>query len=429
MKENGTMTPEQITALVESITQMKAGFTDLQKLPEGFKSIQDVTKALQEQNDKLTEQVNALRKSALDQRNAADQGLAARLAANPQLHGFSQEACRYLGAIAVAQAAATGKSNSWESGTREKLFGQAKDVLGLSAGVEIKTALASTDIVLPTQYASQITELVYKYGVARKVATYYPLGATTVKLPRLKTDPTFGFIAVSGSVTEKVPQIEWVTFTPGKAGGIVRIPSEIDADSIVPLGAFVGRYVARQLAQLEDLCLFASDGTSTYNSITGMGKQSDNDSYTLTLATTNTHPSDITLANLRALRAKPTGAVLGDSKYYMHMTMEALLVSFNTSATVTPYIRNADGTATLDGFPIIWVPSMPVYTTSATVSAYQVFFGDASYWYFGERMGMDVQTSRDVYFATDEIGIRALERFDIQQMGKQATAALKLAAS
>ena len=149
----------------------------------------------------------------------------------------------------------------------------------------------------------------------------------------------------------------------------------------------------------------------------------------LQLTSTNTSADKITLANCRTLRAKITGAVLKTAKYYAHPTMDALFVTLNTSATVVPYVRKPDGTATLDGFEIVWVNAMPVYSTSATVSAYQIYFGDLSWWYFGERMAMNVETSRDVYFATDEIGIRALERIDIHCMGQKSTAALQLAGS
>lgn len=413
----------------QALLDIQASLKTLNGLPDRLSAIERAAGEGATRIDDVTKAVAELRKSSLALRSAVNTSYGARLAAYPHLNGFSPEAAAQLGARFVLNAIAQGKTAGWNSDVREKVLGETCDLLGVTQ----KAALTSTDIPLPTEYASQIVELVYQYGTARKVCTVIPLGATTVKLPRLKAgEPTFGFIATSGSVTEKSPQIEFVTFSPGKAGGIVRVPSEIDADSIVPLGAFIGRYIAREMALLEDKCLFASDGTSTYNSITGMGVQSDNDSYTYTTSTGNTAPSNITLANLRALRAKPSGAVLGNAKYYMHPTMENLMVSFNTSATVTPYLRgNQAGNvgATLDGFPIVWVPAMPVYTTSATVSAYQVYFGDGSYWYFGQRMGISIEQSRDVYFATDEVGIRALERFDIEQMGKQSTAALKLAAS
>jgi len=145
----------------------------------------------------------------------------------------------------------------------------------------------------------------------------------------------------------------------------------------------VARYIAREMAYWEDYCLFLGDGTATYNSISGVGKQSTTDSTVLQLTTGNTSSDKITLANIRALRAKVTGAVLRTAKYYAHPSMEACFVAFNTSATVVPYVRKPDGTASFDGFPIEWVPIMPVYSTSATVNAYQLIFGDLSWWYFG----------------------------------------------
>jgi len=337
----------------------------------------------------------------------------------------SDDCAKYLGSMFVIKAV---QDNKLKGSMADELLQKATAYLQMEA----KAAVASTDIPLPTSYGTQIVELVYIYGTARKNCTVYPLSGSSMKLPRLKTgEPTFGFINSSSNVPEKVPQSEWVTFTPGKGGGIVRIPSEIDADSIFSIGQFVARYIAREMALLEDTCLFLGDGSATYNSIKGVGAQAtaDGGNAIQVLAAGKTKPSDITLANLRSLRGSVTGAVLGTAKYYMHPSMEALLVSFNTSATVVPYQRKADGSATLDGFPIVWVPVMPVYQLAANASAYQVYFGDLSWWYFGERSILDVMTSRDVYFATDEIGIRALERFDIHQMGQASTGALQLAAA
>jgi HK97 family phage major capsid protein len=113
----------------------------------------------------------------------------------------------------------------------------------------------------------------------------------------------------------------------------------------------------------------------------------------------------------------------------MHPTMESFLAGFNNATNLTPYVANGPSGPRLDGFPIRWIGVMPIYDTSAHVSQYQAYFGDQSYWYFGERSPIDVQVSRDVYFATDEVGIRALERFDIQLMADSATAVLQLAAS
>lgn len=335
------------------------------------------------------------------------------------------DCAKFLGSMAVIRAA---QSNKIKGANAEDIIARAAGFLSM----EVKAAVATTDIPMPIQYAAQVAELVYAYGQARKLCTVYPLGTATVKLPRLKTgEPAFTFIAVSGSVLEKVPQMEFVTFTPGKAGGIVRVPSEIDADSIISVGQFVARYIAREMAKLEDTCLFLGDGTATYNSINGIGAQAtaDGAGALVSLAAGKTKPSDITLGDCRTLRARVTGAVLKTSKYYAHPSFDALFATFNTSATVVPYQRQPDGSAKLDGYEVVWVSTMPVYATAANASAYPVYFGDLSWWYFGERLAMSVETSREVYFATDEIGIRALERIDIHQMGQSSTAALQLAAA
>ena len=248
-----------------------------------------------------------------------------------------------------------------------------------------------------------------------------------MKLPKLSTDPTFGFINMSGTVTEKSPQVSFVQFDAQKAGGLVRIPSEIDSDSIVPIGQFIARYGARNLARWEDSVFWNADGSGTYNTLVGVCKHADNQSHKVQLATGKTKPSDITLTDLRNLRAQINGAALGRAGYCLHPTMEALLCSFNTS-TYVPY-RAAGERPTLEGFPIQWIPVLPVYDTSAHVSQYQATFGDLEYWYFGERGMVRVDVSNEVYFATDEIGVRFLERFVPKPMADDANAVLQLAAS
>ena len=101
--------------------------------------------------------------------------------------GFVGDDCaRHLAGIALAARLRSGK----EVGNSDYLHGLAKDILG----IEVKTALSSTDIPLPTEYCGQVVELVSQYGAARRYGTVYPLGTGTVKLPQLKTDTAFGLL-------------------------------------------------------------------------------------------------------------------------------------------------------------------------------------------------------------------------------------------
>jgi HK97 family phage major capsid protein len=313
------------------------------------------------------------------------------------------------------------------------------------ASIRAGGALSPTDIPLPTIYVPVIVELVWAYGQARKYATVYPLGAGTVKLPRLKAgEDTFAYIGIgTAGMSQNVPQkevtAELITFTANKLGGLIRIPTELQDDTFIPLGQFLARYIARQFAKLEDATLFIGDGTATYANITGVGPYCvANNTYLVQLAGGKTKPSDAVLQDFRNLRSKVNPAVLvGISQtsepmacYYLHPTMEALLVTFNTLGAPLVYRPAIAGQPpTLDGFPIRWIASSQAYSTLAAASSYLAFFGDLSYWYLGERGAPRVEVSRDVFFATDELAMRALERIDVEAMAIDAMATLQTAAA
>lgn len=341
----------------------------------------------------------------------------------------SDDCAAHLGAVSLILGVQCGKIAGGR--TLEMAESEVKNILG----IELKSALTASDIPLPVQYSAEVAELVYEYGVARKVGTVFPLGTASVKLPKLSSSPTFGLIAMSGTVTEKSPQVTFVTFSPEKFGGLIRLPSEIEADSIVAMGQFLARYSGRQMAQVEDYNFFRSTGAASGQNGTAKGLlvtvngSNDNILYIQgnSASSGKTKPSDATLADYRGLRAASglNGAVLQRAKYYMHPTYEQALVAFNTSATVQPYQRGTAGQpATLDGFEIVWVPDMPAYSTSAAATTVHVLFGDASFQYLGVRAGFAFDTSREAAFGTDEVLVRALERFTVGKMASDCMAGL-----
>ena len=341
----------------------------------------------------------------------------------------SHECALHLGAIGLIAALKT-PSADLKPHQIEMAERQIKSILN----IEAKAALTTSDIPLPVAYSSEVVELVYEYGQARKVGTVFPLGAGTVKLPKLGTDPAFGLIGGSVTVPEKSPTIVFVTFSAEKFGGLIRLPSEIDEDSIVAMGQFIARYSARNIALVEDWQFFRSTGAASGVNGTGAGLTTAvvTDACLINQASTKIKQSDATLANFRSLRSESTlsGAVLGRAKYYMHPTYEALLVSFNTNTNGIVYVRgNGTAPATLDGFPIEWIYTMPAYSTAAAVSLCHVLFGDATYQYLGVRGSIRMDTSREAAFATDEILMRALERLTVGLMASKAVAGLVTAAS
>jgi len=322
----------------------------------------------------------------------------------------------------------------------KNLLDMAREYLGMEQ--KAGGALGAGDIPLPTIYMPQVIELVFAYGQARQFATVFPLGAGTVKLPRLQAgEDDFGFLgAGTGGMSQQIGQKEvtaaLVTFTANKAGGLIRIPTELEEDTFIALGQFLARYIARQLAKLEDKTMFLADGTNAYANIVGVGQYClNNPAYLHKLAAGNTVVSDLTINDFRLLRTLVNPAVLANmaangqtqAAYYLHPTLEALLVTFNTIGAPQIYKPASAGQpATLDGFPIRWIGVSAPYSLNAAPNALVAFFGDLSFWYLGERGAPRVEVSRDVFFQSDELAMRALERIDVEAMAVDAMATLAL---
>ena len=405
----GITADEQI---LKSLTEIN---DRVKKLDDVEKSVGDHKSAIEKANNDLAE----VQKQVL----AFQRQMLAIGQARQRRGGEVSLACaRHLGALGLLAAAQQGRLTE----DKHVAFAQkqVKDILGL----EIKASLTSTDIPLPTEFAAEVVELVSEYGQARRYCTVYPLGAGEVKLPKLKTSPAFGLVAISVAAGEKSPQIEFVTFNAKKWGGLIILPNEIDDDSVVPMGQFIARYSAREMAKIEDIVVFTADGTATYDSLSGVLKQQDAAATRVVLASTKTAYSDVTLANLRTLRSKVASAALGRSAYYFHSSFEQHFATFN-SAGDKPYVANGINGASLDGFPIRWMDSFPAFDTAANAGKVFGAFGEMSYTYLGVRGGMRYDASRDARFTTDELAIRALERFTVGHMASDHVAVIKTAAA
>ena len=394
-----------------TIDHVKSGLIEIKDSLTGLTS---TLKSVQDDNAKLRDDVDNLRRTRLKLDRSSI----------PVPGRVSDDCARFLGAVIVLTGERSAKLSHLSERQRDTLLGESREILGVAQ----KAALTSTDIPLPVEYVGEVAELVPMYGKARQYATVYPLGTGTPKLPRLKTSPAFGFTAQSAAVPEKSPQIEFVDFVARKAGGLIRLPSEIDADSIVALGQFIARYAAREMAKWEDTVLFVADGTVTYDSLKGVTKEVVDQSKLATMATTKTKISDSTVTNFRTLRSTVDTPALAMGAYYLHPSMEQHLCTFNTAGDY-PYNANGVKGAALDGFPIRWIDVLPPYSASADPGKVFAVFGDLSYWYLGLRSGFSLDTSVDVFFATDEIAIRALERFTIGMMATGAMGGLRTAAS
>jgi HK97 family phage major capsid protein len=411
------LTEAQITEFQGILGDIKTGWAELKGLPAALKTAQD-------EQAQVKQELTSLRRAAVTREAAA------ALASGPRARGNVSEPCaRQLAAHFIAHCERSGKLDALASlpAQRDALVAFAKDALGVTT----RSALTTSDIPLPAQYGSEIRELISDFGVVRRRMSPYPIGMGTARPARMGTRPAFGSIAMSAAFTEVSPTLTFASLESHKIGGVIRLPREIDEQSIVAMGQFLARYGAVEFARAEDQWGFLADGTGTYESVKGIVKIARDNSKTVVLASTKTKPSDATLADFRALRRQVNKAALNGrlSAYYLDSTWETQLSSFKTQQEPNVYQRLPDGTAILDGYPIVWTDVLQAFSTSATVDTPIAVFGALSFWWMGEHGTPRIDTSEHVWFANDQLAVRFIEEIDFDYAAVDATAALITAAS
>lgn len=407
-------TEEPAGEFQELLGEMRSGWSEIRQLPGAVRE-------LREEGARAKQQLAELRRSSAVRAQE-------RTRARPP-GSVSAECAEHVAATFIAHCERSGKLEALCSvpSQRDALVLFARDRLGLTT----RAALTTTEIPLPVQYGSELRELISDFGVVRRQMTNYPIGLGTARPARMGARPVFGSIAMSGVFPEKSPSITFASLESHKLGGTLKLPRELDEQSIVMMGRFAARYGAIEFARAEDSWGFLANGQATFENVKGIVQVARENTKTHVLAATKTKPSDATLDDFRLLRTKVNKAALNGrlSAYYLDSTWETRLPSFRTAAEPNVYQRLPDGSAMLDGYPIIWTDVLTPYGTGATPDEAIAVFGALSFWWFGEHGSPRIDTSEHVWFANDQLAVRFIEEIDFDYGAVDATAALLTAAA
>jgi HK97 family phage major capsid protein len=404
---------EQTAEIENLLTEMKSGWSGVSALPAEVK-------ALREGGDKLAADLKDVRRQ-----------LASRAAPSvARGRGVVSEGCaRHMASVFIAHCERSDKLDALCSvpAQRDALLTFARDTLGLST----RTALTMNDINLPVQFGGEVRELISEFGVVRRCMAPYPIGMGTARPARMGARPAFGSIAMSAVFPEKSPTVSFASLESHKIGGIVRLPREIDEQSIVAMGQFLSRYGAIEFARAEDTWGFLADGSANFENIKGVVQIALDKEAFFKLANGKVKPSDATLEDFRAVRTMVNKAALNGrlSAYYLDSTWETRLPAFRTAAEPNVYQRLPDGSAILDGYPIVWTDVLTPYGVAAAADVPLAVFGAMSFWWMGEHGSPRIDTSEHVWFANDQLAVRFIEEIDFDYAAVDATAVLLTAAA
>ena len=406
------LTDTQLTEMYASLTEIRGGYAQVKDLPATIKT-------LEAENTRLSQQLGDVRLY-----------LTRTTPPTQRPRGQVTDDCaRYIAATFIQHCAKSGKLEALSEVTSERdaLLKATGDTLGITT----RTALTTGDIPLPIQFGSQIRELISDFGVVRRKMSPYPIGRGIAKPARMGVRPAFSSIVMSAAFPEKSPTITLASLESHKVGGLVKLPREIDEQGIVAMGQFLARYGALEFARLEDQWAFLADGSGNFEGVKGIVTIAGENSRTLSLVAGKTKPSDATLDDFRALRRMVNKAALNGriSAYYLDTTWETRLSAFKTQAEPNVYQRLPDGTAILDGYPIIWTDVLQAYDTAPQAGQPIAVFGALDFWWFGEHGSPRLDTSEHVFFQNDQLAVRFIEEIDFDYCASDATSALITAAS
>jgi HK97 family phage major capsid protein len=319
---------------------------------------------------------------------------------------------RFLAAALFGHA----RSSQWccEHGIEIKIETESEN---RAAGEGINT---SGGYIVPDEFENTIIDLRAQYGSARKNLRTVPMGSNHSNQPKKTGGLTAYPVGENQTITESEQSWGNVEITARKWAVLTRISSELDEDSLISLADDLAMDIALAFATAEDTACIDGDGTSTYHKITGIRPLMIDGSHTGSYvdgSSGNDNWSEITAANLLSIMAAvPKYARLGAkwhcSPYAKVAVFDRLLMAAGGNQN-----RNlAEGQpATYNGYPIEEWQAMPEDDSSAALNNKIMFmFGNLSLSSkLGTRRGITIKRLLELYAASDQIGIQATERFDI----------------
>lgn len=308
-----------------------------------------------------------------------------------------------------------------------KRFGEDMDILkrwGQKTGVTYSNTAGGATV--PQEFMANLIWRTEQYGAARKVANVVRMNRDNLVVPRKTGIVSMAFVQEGSAATAADNTYDNVELTAKKAMALVQASTEWFEDSAINVADDYGNTFAEAQAYLEDGCLFLGDGTATYGGFVGLNVALPGGSTPTSAASgaylTAAAWGSMTLATFDNARGavqnvKNSRCVYAGSRQFYHQ----VCVRFDKQATQykdagASYAAGFNGAdASFNGFPFYFVQVMPTATSSNARSCY---FGDiSSIAMLGDRRDLRIDVSRERYFDSDSIGIRATSRIAVNVHG------------
>lgn len=271
---------------------------------------------------------------------------------------------------------------------------------------------------VPDSVSDTMIENVEEYGVIRRLCaeggSLFPMKSDSLQIPRRLTGYS-GFWTSDGvPTTESEASFDAPMLVSREYSVMSRIPIALAEDSVVNLGDFVARDMAREIAHNEDDCCINGDGTSTYGGIVGIRHALTGQSL-VDAITGDDQFSELTVEDLRKM-VRRCAQYAGLRPVWLASHGGGWIDTFQRLASAQNGATSGDLLAGLPktflGYPVVTTDLMP-NEDSAYDEEVMIVFGDiARACAFGARSDFTLRVSDQRFFEYREIGFLASSRFD-----------------
>jgi HK97 family phage major capsid protein len=290
---------------------------------------------------------------------------------------------------------------------------------GVEARAMGSTSANSGSSVVPDVLSSTVIRLVDQYSAFAQNATSVTMPSDVLQFPRRTGGTTAYWIDENTAITASDPTMNQVTLTAKKVTGAVVVASELLQDSIVSIADFIATELGLSLSNAVEAAAWAGNPANApgvaglVTSHTGGLLAASGATYAASLVTAaGDTPEEVTKGNLLAMMAavpqhSRQGAKWFCSPYFFATCMQALDLNQGGSVGLSQGMG-----LTFLGSEVVLTDRLP--SGADSTGAIMALYGNmANSSYYGIRQGIEIASSDQVNFLSDQTVIRAVARVAI----------------
>jgi len=291
---------------------------------------------------------------------------------------------------------------------------------GVEIRVQTEGVNAAGGFVVPDTMETAVINLREEYGAARRNARVVPMSSDHTIIPRRAGGVTAYFVGETDAITESDMNWNQVELTAKELGALTRMSASLSEDAIINVADALAAEMALAFSTKEDLCAVDGTGIGIHGGMVGIRTKMIDGTHVgsyveaITPGDNWVEIDDADLTNVMA--ALPMYARRGAKWHCSPVAKVAVFDRLIAAAGGTTMREKQDGNVgKYMGYPIEEWAAMPTVDTTTTLNdVIMLFFGDYSLAAtLGSRRGITIAKSADRYFEYNQIAIRAIERFCI----------------